>query len=68
VRAFRDYLSFLRESIAKAQASGASGDAVVKAVLPQIKAKYGDWAFLRFAVPNIQRTDEELRGVKRLPQ
>jgi cyclase len=68
VRAFRDYLSFLRESIAKAQASGASSDAVVKAVLPQIKAKYGDWAFLDFAVPDIQRTDEELRGVKRLPQ
>ena len=68
VRAFRDYLSFLRDSIAKAQASGASSDAVVKAVLPQIKAKYGDWAFFAFAVPDIQRTDEELRGVKRLPQ
>ena len=68
VRAFRDYLSFLRESIRQAQASGASSDAVVKAVLPQIKAKYGDWAFFSFAVPDIQRTDEELRGVKRLPQ
>ena len=68
VQAFRDYLSFLRGSIAKAQASGASSDAVVKAVLPQIKAKYGDWAFFAFAVPDIQRTDEELRGVKRLPQ
>lgn len=68
VRALRDYLSFLRESIARAQAGGASGDAVVKAVLPRIKAKYGDWAFFSFAVPDIQRTDEELRGVKRLPQ
>ena len=68
VRAFRDYLSFLRESIAQAQASGASSDAVVKVVLPQIKARYGDWAFLEFAVPDIQSTDEELRGVKRLPQ
>jgi glyoxylase-like metal-dependent hydrolase (beta-lactamase superfamily II) len=68
VRAFRDYLSFLRESIAKAEASGAGSDAVVKAVLPQIEAKYGDWGFLEFAVPDIQRTDEELRGVKRLPQ
>jgi glyoxylase-like metal-dependent hydrolase (beta-lactamase superfamily II) len=67
LRAFRDYLAFLREAIAKAQASGATGDAVVKAVLPQIKAKYGDWAFSEFAVPDIQRTDEELRGVKRLP-
>ncbi|MEO6807266.1 MAG: MBL fold metallo-hydrolase [Edaphobacter sp.] len=68
VRAFREYLSFLRQSIANAQASGAAGDAVVKAVLPQVKAKYGDWAFFAFAVPDIQRTDEELRGVKRLPQ
>ena len=68
VRAFRDYLAFLREAIAKAQADGASGDAVVKAVLPEIKAKYGDWAFFSFAGPDIQRTDEELRGVKRLPR
>jgi glyoxylase-like metal-dependent hydrolase (beta-lactamase superfamily II) len=68
VRAFRDYLSFLRETIAKAQAGGASGDAVLKAVLPEVKAKYGDWAFFSFAVPDIQRTDEELRGVKRLPR
>ena len=68
MRAFRDYLKFLRESIGNAQASGAHSDAVVKAVLPQIKKKYGDWGFLAFAVPDIQRTDEELRGVKRLPQ
>jgi cyclase len=68
VRAFRDYLSFLRETIAKAQSGGASGDAVVKAVLPEVKAKYGDWAFFSFAGPDIQRTDEELRGVKRLPR
>jgi glyoxylase-like metal-dependent hydrolase (beta-lactamase superfamily II) len=68
VRAFRDYLVFLREAIAKAQSGGATGDAVVKAVLPQLKAKFGDWAFQEFAEPDIQRTDEELRGVKRLPQ
>lgn len=67
VRTFRDYLVFLREAIAKAQAGGASGDAVLKAVLPQLKAKYGDWSFFEFAEPDIQRTDEELRGTKRLP-
>ncbi|MBB5056659.1 glyoxylase-like metal-dependent hydrolase (beta-lactamase superfamily II) [Granulicella aggregans] len=67
VKAFRDYLAFLRDAIAKAQAGGAKGDAVVKAVLPEIKAKYGDWAFPEFMEPDIQRTDEELRGVKRLP-
>jgi hypothetical protein len=68
VRAFRDYLLFLRQAVAKAQSGGAGSDAVLKAVLPQLKAKYGDWAFREFAEPDIQRTDEELRGVKRLPQ
>jgi cyclase len=68
VRAFRDYLLFLRQAVAKAQSGGASSDAVLKAVLPQLKAKYGDWAFPEFAEPDIQRTDEELRGVKRLPR
>jgi len=67
VRAFRDYLLFLRQAIAKAQSGGAGSDAVLKAVLPQLKATYGDWAFPEFAQPDIQRTDEELRGVKRLP-
>lgn len=67
VRAFRDYLLFLREAITKAQQGGATSDAVLKAVLPQLRAKYGDWAFFDFAEPDIQRTDEELRGTKRLP-
>jgi cyclase len=68
VRTFRDYLLFLRAAIAKAQAGGADSDDVLKAVLPQVKAKYGDWAFPEFAEPDIHRTDEELRGVKRLPR
>ena len=67
VRAFRDYLIFLREAIARAQAGGSSSDAVLKTVLPQLRAKYSDWAFFDFATPDIQRTDEELRGTKRLP-
>jgi cyclase len=67
VQAFRDYLIFLREAITKAQAGGASSDAVLKAVLPQVRARYSDWAFFDFAEPDIQRTDEELRGIKRLP-
>ena len=67
LRAFRDYLVFLRQAIAKAQAGGASSDEVVKAVLPQLSARYRDWAFFDFAKPDIQQTDEELRGSKRLP-
>jgi len=68
VRAFRDYLLFLRESIAHAQAKGESGDALVKTVLPELKEKYASWNFFDFAEPDIRRTDEELRGVKRLPE
>ena len=67
VKAFRGYLAYLRDQIASAQASEAKGDAVVKLVSPLIKAKYGDWAFPEFIEPDIRRTDEELRGVKRLP-
>lgn len=68
VRAFRDYLVFLRQSIAAAQSSGQSGDAVVKTVLPELKEKYGTWNFFSFAESDIQHTDEELRGVKKIPQ
>lgn len=67
VSAFRDYLAFLREAIEKAQAAGAKGDAVSQAVLPELRARYGSWAFFDFAKADIERTDEELRGTKRLP-
>ena len=67
VRAFRDYLIFLRTAITNAQATGATPDAVLKTVLPQLRTHYGDWAYFDFAEPDIQRTDEELRHTKRLP-
>jgi cyclase len=67
VRAFRDYLIFLREAITKAQATGANPDAVLKIVLPQLQAHYSTWSFFDFATPDIQLTDQELRHTKRLP-
>jgi hypothetical protein len=33
-----------------------------------LKEKYGTWNFFSFAESDIQRTDEELRGVKKIPQ
>src|SRR5215472_2634195 len=42
VRDFHDYLVTLRENITKAQAAGKSDQALVDAVLPQMKEKYGD--------------------------
>ncbi len=67
LRDFRDYLVFLRASISAAQATGLQGQPLVDAVLPQLKAKYGTWAFFDLAQPDILRTDEELRGVKKIP-
>jgi glyoxylase-like metal-dependent hydrolase (beta-lactamase superfamily II) len=42
VRDFHDYLVTLREDVGKAQAAGKSDQALVDAVLPQIKEKYGN--------------------------
>ncbi|HZU29778.1 MAG TPA: MBL fold metallo-hydrolase [Candidatus Angelobacter sp.] len=42
VKDFHDYLVTLREDITKAQAEGKSEQALVDAVLPQLKEKYGN--------------------------
>jgi cyclase len=42
VRDFHDYLVALRDAITKAQAAGKSDQALVDAVLPQMKEKYGN--------------------------
>ncbi|GGA19847.1 MBL fold metallo-hydrolase [Dyella nitratireducens] len=68
VRAFRDYLVFLRQAVSRAQADGASGVDVLRVVLPQVSERYGKWAFFDFAGPDIQQTDEELRHLKKLPR
>lgn len=68
VRAFRDYLGALRKAVAAAQQSGKSGDALVDAVLPKLKASYGGWGwFLHFAPRDIMQTAAELDGSKRVP-
>lgn len=68
VRAFRDYLAFLRDAIAQAQKDGKSGQTLEDAVLPQLQAKYGSWGFFtNFAKRNIEQTAAELAGTKRIP-
>jgi cyclase len=64
---FRDYLSDLRSDVAAAQADGKSGDALTAAVLPALQQKYGSWSFFGFAKSDIQYTDQELQGKKRIP-
>jgi cyclase len=80
VRDFHDYLASLREAIAKAQAAGKADQALVDAVLPQLKEKYGNcesgtaapsaacWGFFRaFSTRNIIQTAAELAGTKKVP-
>jgi glyoxylase-like metal-dependent hydrolase (beta-lactamase superfamily II) len=68
VRAFRNYLTALRQAVADARQSGTSGDALVNAVLPKLKERYGDWGwFQHFAPHNISQTAAELDGTKHIP-
>jgi cyclase len=68
VEQFRDYLAALRKAVGDAQASGKSGDALVEAVLPVLKEKYGGWNFFdHFSKANIMQTAAELKGDKKIP-
>ena len=65
---FRQYFVELRDAISAAQKAAKSGDALVDAVLPALRAKYGNWAFFDdYARDDIRQTVEELSGRKRLP-
>jgi len=68
VREFRNYLSALRDAVAKAQKEGKSGDELATTVLADLQPKYGDWGFFKnFPRRNIDQTAAELAGKKRLP-
>lgn len=69
LRDFRDYLAALRDAIGQAQSAGKSGDSLVDDVLSKLQSKYGDWdAFQYFAKRDIEFTEEELRGTKKILQ
>jgi glyoxylase-like metal-dependent hydrolase (beta-lactamase superfamily II) len=69
LRDFRDYLVALREAVGQAQSAGKSGDALTDDVLSKLQPKYAEWdAFQYFAKRDIQFTDQELRGTKKIPQ
>jgi glyoxylase-like metal-dependent hydrolase (beta-lactamase superfamily II) len=68
VKAFRDYLLDLRNMVSAPLLEGKSGDDLVNAVMPGLKAKYGDWNFFDyFAKPNILDMAAELNHKKRTP-
>lgn len=68
VRAFRDYLIFLRQTIAQAQKGGKNRQELQDAVLSQLQEKYGKWGFFtNFSKRNIEQTVSELQGTKKVP-
>jgi len=68
VTAFRGYLSDLRDWVAASRKEGKTGAALVDAVLPQVKQKYGSWQFFEyFSKRNIADVEAELNGTKRIP-
>jgi cyclase len=69
VRAMAAYITDLRAALAQPVKDGLRDDALVNAVLPKLKEKYGDWNYFdHFAKPNILDTAKELRGEKKIPQ
>ena len=69
VRMFRDYLTGLRLSVARGISEGKSGQALVDSLLPALKAKYGSWKwFDGFGPRNIEQTEQELKGTKKIPK
>jgi cyclase len=68
VLVFRKYLADLRAGVSREQAAGKSGDALVQALLPGLKATYGNWGFFSdYAALDIEQTSQELKATKRLP-
>ena len=69
VQEFGGYLEALRTMAAQPVKDGFTGDALVNAVLPNLKQKYGSWnLFEYFARPNVLDMARELRGDKKIPQ
>ena len=65
---FRTYLADQRTNVRRQQTASKSGDALVQAILPTLKSKYGRWGFfMDYARTGILQTGEELSRVKRLP-
>jgi cyclase len=68
VQEFQNYLAWLRAAVKKAQDAGKNDDALVAAVMPELKEKYGNWAFFQdFSRSNILDVGAELKGSKRVP-
>jgi glyoxylase-like metal-dependent hydrolase (beta-lactamase superfamily II) len=67
VRSFRDYLTGLRQAVARALYDGKSGAALLEAVKAQMAVRYKSWAGFEEIDRNIADTERELTGTKAYP-
>ncbi len=68
IQEFQGYLTWLRGAVQKALDAGKLDDALVAAVMPELKQKYGSWAFFQdFSRSNILDMGAEIKGSKRVP-
>src|SRR5262245_12024060 len=67
VRQFRDYLTGLRQAVARALKDGKSGAALLAAVREQMAPRYKSWSGFEEIDRNIQEMEKELTGKKTYP-
>jgi len=66
VRFFRDYLSLLRQVVAKGIERNLAGTALADEAIAALKPRYGAWTwFDQFAAANALQTEQEMRGTKK---
>jgi cyclase len=66
VRFFRDYLSLLRQAVAKGIERNLGGNSLADEALATLKPRYGAWTwFDQFAAANALQTEQEMRGTKK---
>ena len=69
VQEFAGYINDLRTMMTQPVQDGLMGDALINAVMPGLKQKYGGWNFFDyFAKRNILDMAKELRGDKQIPK
>ena len=66
VRFFRDYLSTLRQVVARGIERNLGGTSLADEAVQALKPRYGAWTwFDQFAAANVLQTEQEMRGPKK---
>lgn len=68
VQDFREYLLHLRQLVSEGRKAGLTGETLIQAVTPKLKAAFPDWSISdRASSAEIRSMNDELAGTKRRP-